>query len=209
MSDTLFALVPYYGPYLILISVFLSCLALPLPSSLLVLAAGGFAASGDLTLWSVALAAFAGFIAGDQLAYAIGRKGGDAIKARVAGKPKAAALMARAEAFVDKRGAWAVFLSRTVVSPLAAYVSYVGAAGGLGWARFTLPAILGAATWCCVYLGIGYSFTDQMSEIADVLSNLAGFIIALAVMIGAGIWLRKALREARAKMKAEADAEAH
>lgn len=206
MTETLFALVPYYGPYLILACVFLSCLAVPLPSSLLVLASGGFAASGDLEVWAVGLAAFSGFIAGDQMAYQLGRKGGDAVKSRLAGKPKAAALMARAEGFVDKRGAWAVFLSRTVVSPLAAYVSYVGAAGGLGWARFTLPAVLGAAVWCSVYVGLGYSFTDQMSEIADVLSNLAGVIIALAVMVGAGIWLRKVLREARVKMAAHAKA---
>jgi membrane-associated protein len=204
MTDTLFALVPTYGPYLILACVFLSCLAVPLPSSLLVLASGGFAASGDLEVWAVGLAAFSGFTAGDQMAYQLGRKGGDAVKARLSGKSKVAALMARAESFVDKRGAWAVFLSRTVVSPLAAYVSYVGAAGGLGWARFTLPAVLGAAVWCSVYVGLGYSFTDQMTEIADLLSNLAGIIIALAVMVGAGAWMRKVLREARVKAKAEA-----
>jgi membrane-associated protein len=64
MTDTLFALVPTYGPYLILACVFLSCLAVPLPSSLLVLASGGFAASGDLEVWAVGLAAFSGFTAG-------------------------------------------------------------------------------------------------------------------------------------------------
>ena len=132
MTETLFAMVPSYGPYLVLASVLLSCLAIPLPSSLLVLAAGGFAASGDLDLWSVALAAFLGFVAGDQLAYQLGRRGGDAMKARLSGKPKMAKLVGKAETFVDKRGAWAVFLSRTVVSPLAPYVSYVGAAAGLG-----------------------------------------------------------------------------
>lgn len=73
MTETLFALVPSLGAYLVLTSVFLSCLAIPLPSSLLVLAAGGFAASGDLNLWAVGVAAFVGFVAGDQCAYQLGR----------------------------------------------------------------------------------------------------------------------------------------
>ena len=201
MTETLFAMVPSYGPYLVLASVLLSCLAIPLPSSLLVLAAGGIAASGDLDLWSVALAAFLGFVAGDQLAYQLGRRGGDAMKARLSGKPKMAKLVGKAETFVDKRGAWAVFLSRTVVSPLAPYVSYVGAAAGLGWLRFSCPALLGAAVWCGFYVTIGYSFTDRMSEIADLISNLAGVIIALAVMAGAGIWLKRVVKE---KARAEA-----
>ncbi len=201
MTETLFALVPSLGAYLVLTSVFLSCLAIPLPSSLLVLAAGGFAASGDLNLWAVAAAAFVGFVAGDQCAYQLGRKGGDAIKSRLTRKPKMAILVDKAGGFIDKRGAWAVFLSRTVVSPLAPYVSYVGAAAGLGWLRFTLPAVIGAAAWSSVYVLIGYSFTDRMSEIADLISNFAGVIIALAIMVGAGMWLRKVLHE-----KAQTDA---
>ncbi|NBT33764.1 MAG: DedA family protein, partial [Rhodobacteraceae bacterium] len=57
MTDTLLALVPTYGVWLIFGSVLLSCFALPIPSSILVMTAGGFAASGDLVLWQVVTAA--------------------------------------------------------------------------------------------------------------------------------------------------------
>ena len=202
MTDALFALVPTYGPYLILASVLLSCLAVPLPSSVLVLAAGGFAASGDLDLRTVALAAFGGFVLGDQLAYQLGRRGGTALRTRLAHRPKASALLAKAERLVAARGAGAVFLSRTVVSPLAAYVAYAGAAAGLGWARFTVPAVLGALVWSGTYVGLGYGFTDRMTDIANLLGNLAGVVIALAVMAGAGLWLRRSIRDSAARRAA-------
>ena len=55
MIETILALVPTYGLLLVALGTFLSCLALPVPSSLIMLSAGGFAAAGDLVLWQVAL----------------------------------------------------------------------------------------------------------------------------------------------------------
>ncbi len=48
MTDTLLALVPTYGVWLILLALPLSCLALPVPSSILVMTAGGFAVKAEL-----------------------------------------------------------------------------------------------------------------------------------------------------------------
>ena len=62
MTDWFLALVPDYGLWLVALTTFLSCLALPVPSSMLMLAAGGFAAAGDLTLTGAARAALAGAI---------------------------------------------------------------------------------------------------------------------------------------------------
>ena len=67
MTDWLLALVPQYGLWLLAVTTLLSCLALPLPASILMLSAGGFAASDDLILWEVVGAALAGAIAGDQI----------------------------------------------------------------------------------------------------------------------------------------------
>ena len=62
MTDWLLALVPQYGLLLLAATTFLSCLALPLPASILMLTAGGFAAAGDLVLWQAFAAATAAFI---------------------------------------------------------------------------------------------------------------------------------------------------
>jgi membrane protein DedA with SNARE-associated domain len=50
MSEALYGLLPVWGGWLLFVATFLSCLALPVPSSLLMLGAGAFAASGDLGL---------------------------------------------------------------------------------------------------------------------------------------------------------------
>ena len=54
VTDWLMALLPVYGPWLLGITTFLSCLAIPVPSSLMMITSGAFVASGDLQLASVA-----------------------------------------------------------------------------------------------------------------------------------------------------------
>lgn len=54
MSDTLLQLLATYGAPLLALTTFASCLALPVPSSLMMLAAGAFVASGDLSASSPA-----------------------------------------------------------------------------------------------------------------------------------------------------------
>ena len=60
MTDWLLALVPQYGLWLLFFVTLFSCLALPLPASIMMLTAGGFAAAGDFLLWQAVLAALAG-----------------------------------------------------------------------------------------------------------------------------------------------------
>ena len=60
MTDWLLALVPTYGLWLIAATTLASCLALPIPASVIMLAAGGFAAAGDLVVWQVIGSALTG-----------------------------------------------------------------------------------------------------------------------------------------------------
>jgi hypothetical protein len=77
MSDFFFALVADYGVPIVFVVTFLSCLDLPVPSSILMLTSGGFAATGDLTLSTVLAAAFIGAVLGDNAGYWIARASGD------------------------------------------------------------------------------------------------------------------------------------
>ena len=83
MTDWLLALVPQYGVWLLAVCTFLSCLALPVPASILMLAAGGFVAAGDLSLTGSVAAALAGAVAGDQAGYFGGRWGGSGLLDRM------------------------------------------------------------------------------------------------------------------------------
>lgn len=189
MTDALLALVPTYGIWLIFGSVFLSCFALPIPSSVLVMTAGGFAAAGDLVLWQVIGAAFGGFILGDQGTYHVARRGGPAFLARFRDRPRSGAMLQKAESLLARRGKVAVYLSRTILSPLGPYLGYLAGALGFGWVAYSGAAVLGAATWSATYAGLGYIYADQISQLAGLISNFGGIVIALTVAVLTGRWL--------------------
>lgn len=189
MIDALLAMVPEYGIYLLWVVVVLGCMAVPLPSALVVAIAGGFAASGDLVLWQVIAAAFAGYIVGDQLAFGIARRAGPSVMTRLKSAGKASDAAHRAEELVAKRGSLAVFLSRTVLSPLGPYVSYLSGAAGMAWRSFTLAAVSGAACWALGYALLGHTFADQIETLVSLVGNAIGALTFGLITIGSGIWL--------------------
>ncbi|MBT0958467.1 VTT domain-containing protein [Alphaproteobacteria bacterium KMM 3653] len=199
MIDTLLALVPTYGVWLIMISVCLSCLALPIPSSMLVMAAGGFAAAGDFAYWQLVAFAFVGFAVGDQIAFAIARSGGPRLLERFKRHAKTASVLNSAEALVARRGSTAVVLSRTVVSPVGPYVSYISGALRLSWVKFTSAAILGAMLWCLGYSWLGYAFASHIPEVASMIGNFAGIILAGAAGGGLVWWMVRSYRRHQAE----------
>ncbi|MFN3845593.1 MAG: DedA family protein [Paracoccaceae bacterium] len=188
MTDTILSAVPTYGPWLVALITFLSCLAVPVPASILMLAAGGFAAAGDLDLWQVAGGALLGAVGGDQTGYWAARKGGAGLLDRVATGTKAH-LVARARAFIAAKGALAVFLSRWLVSPLGPYANLVTGATRFDWLSFTIAGALGEAVWVAVYVGAGYSFGDNLEAATEFAGSILGFMAAGAVAAGLGWWL--------------------
>jgi membrane protein DedA with SNARE-associated domain len=186
MSEALFALVPQYGGWLVLAATFLSCLALPVPSSLMMLAAGGFAASGELSLGLAVAAALVGAILGDQAGFVIGRRGGAPLVARLRHRARIATTVERAAATLDRGGARAVFLTRWLFSPLGPYVNFLGGALGLGWRRFTLGSVTGESVWVGTYTGLGYGFGSHIALISELAGNLSGLLAAglVSVLLG-------------------------
>lgn len=191
MTDWLLALVPTYGLWLLAAATFLSCLALPIPASILMLAAGGFVAAGDLPLIGTLAAAVVGASLGDQLGYLGGRRGGARLLAWLGSR---AAPVEKARALLERRGSIAVFLSRWLVSALGPYVNLAAGAAGLSWARFTLWGVLGESVWTGLYVGLGYGFTGNLAAASDLALTILGFAGAAAVAIGLGYWLFTILR---------------
>jgi membrane protein DedA with SNARE-associated domain len=184
-----------YGTLVIAVTTFLSCLALPIPASFVMLAGGAFAASGDLSLWAVVAAAFGGAVIGDQAGYRAGRYGGQILEARIARVPARAALLARARAFVEKWGVAGVFFSTWLVAPLGPWVNLAAGATGMGALRFTFWDALGEAIWVAIYVGLGYVFAANIDALSAVLGNAVAAITALAVAAGLGALLVRAARK--------------
>lgn len=194
MTETVLSLVPDYGLPLIFFVVALACLAVPLPASVLVLTSGSFAAAGDLTLSHVLVVAFAGFVVGDQLAFWIASRAGPHLLARLKRSQHAAPVIERSERMLQERGAIAVFLSHTVLSPTCPYISYLSGAGGLSWQRFTVTAAIGALLWTGAYVALGYVFSAQLEQVAAAASQFFGVILSLSVVAASLILLRRRWR---------------
>ncbi len=192
MTDIVLALAADYGVPLLFCVTFLSCLALPVPSSLLMLASGGFAAAGDLSLTAVAVAAFCGAVIGDNTGYWIARGLGQRFGDWLTADPNRAALRKRATAFMGKWGGYSVFFSCWLVAPLGPYVNYVSGLSRFSWPRFALFGAAGEVFWVGIYVGLGYAFAENLTGIANLLGNISGFLVAGVIAAGLAIWLWRA-----------------
>lgn len=201
MTDQILALVPTYGLSLLVVIVFLSCLALPVPSSMVMLTSGSFAGTGDLDMTATFLAALGAAVAGDQVGFLIGRKGGAPLLMRLASTPDRKALLKRAEELINKRAGVGVFFSRWLISPLGPYVNFIGGATGLNWVRFSLFGVAGEAVWVSGYVGLGVAFSDNIAAAAELASDLSGVLAggAVTLFIGWRLWI--VVRNARKELK--------
>lgn len=193
MSDWFLAAVGAWGVPALTLATFLSCLALPLPSSMMMLAAGAFAASGDLGLVSAAAAALGGAVLGDQVGYALGRSGFQQAEGWLRQRPGRAALLERARTRVRRHAVLTVFLSRWLFSVLGPHVNLIAGGAGVSWRAFTAAAVAGEAVWVAAYLGLGWVAGGQIAAVASLLGNASGLLASAAITAGLGwaLWRRR------------------
>jgi membrane-associated protein len=197
MTDWLLALVPSYGLWLIAATTLFSCLALPFPASIIMLAAGGFAAAGDLVLWQVVVAALGGAVLGDQIGYGAGRFGGARLLDRVAKAPARARVIDRARRVMAAKGAIAVFLTRWLFSPLGPYVNLISGSMRASWLHFTFWGVAGETVWCGLYVMMGRAFAGNLEAASDMLGSILGLLATGTAALGLGWWLITLARRER------------
>lgn len=207
MTDWLLALVPTYGLWLIGLTTFASCMALPIPASVVMLAAGGFAAAGDLVVWQVIAAAILGAVLGDQTGYLAGRAGGAPLIDRLSGTKGRAKVIAKARATMDARGGFAVFLSRWLFSPLGPYVNFISGAMRHNWVVFTFWGMLGEIVWCLIYVLMGHSFAGNLSAASDMLGSILGLVATGSAVVGLGWWLLGLMKKEKRSRQGLSEAE--
>lgn len=192
MTDTILDLMTNYGVAILFFVTFFSCLCVPIPSSLMMLAGGSFAATGDLNTTATVAAAYTGAVAGDNTGYLLARTFGTRLTTWLDANPKRAKLRDNAKAYMDRKGPISVFLSCWLVAPLGPYVNLVSGITRYNWTKFALWGALGEVFWVGIYIGLGYSFSDQISTLATMLGNASGFIVAVLALVVLGRWLWKA-----------------
>lgn len=143
----------------------------PVPGETALVAAGLLAGSGHLSLALVVLIAAVSAIIGDNIGFAVGRKGGRA--ALTASGPLAGhrqRALDAGEKFFAKHGAKTVFFGRWVTG-VRIVAALVAGASGMRWPLFLTFNVLGAFAWAATIAGI---------------AALAG-PVAVGIVYGAGV----------------------
>lgn len=158
----------------------------------------GFAASqGHTSLFGVICATSIGVIVGDYITYFIGRYGSGFIK-----EHKGILRMSHVDIgrrFFLKYGGISVLFGR-FISPLRQIIPLIAGMVHMTHRRFSYLNIIGGILWSILYVGLGYYFGTRWPFFEKIMSR-AEVIIALAILVGALIYIRKSKIE---KVKAEA-----
>lgn len=169
----------------------------PVPSESVLVAAAAVAVSagGGANLVLLCAAAAVGAIAGDNIAYVLGRKVGTT-RFRWMRRPRVASTFAWAQRTLDRHGAALIFTARYVpVGRVAVNMS----AGALRyrWRRFFPLTVVAGITWSIYSVAIGL-LAGRWLQDQPFWSALLGIAIAVAI----GLMLDRVLSTRRARAEA-------
>jgi membrane protein DedA with SNARE-associated domain len=150
LNETLITLKPYvdqYGYWAVFGAILLESFGMPAPGEAALIAGSLLASQGDFSIFSVAVAAWTAAVLGDNMGYAIGRKGGRPLMLRY-GRIIfiSQARLDFTESFFRKHGGIIVMAARffAVLRQLNGIVAGIAA---MPWRNFLLYNALGAALW--------------------------------------------------------------
>ncbi len=184
LSDTLLTYLLTYGAPLFGLILLVGAVGVPIPLSLMVIAAGAFTRQGQLELVQVAVLGLVGSVIGDNLSYSAGRFAGGQVHKRFG----ATALWKTAEVEFNHRGGIAIFLTRFLFTAIALPVNLLAGTGQYPYWRFLAYDVAGEAVWIVLYGGLGYLFGSEWEVVSEFISNFGGLLMGLLVL-GAGIWM--------------------
>src|SRR5258708_36859500 len=186
ITDQLLGALSQYGLPVLFGVIVIAAAGIPLPISMMLVAAGSFVELGEMKLWQVIVVASAGAVIGDQIGYALGRWGGDRVVERIRRRGKGMARIAQAQAFAERWGALGIFLTRWLITPLGPGLNLTSGIAGYPWTRFFIWDVTGEVLWVILYVMLGIFFSDRVQALVEILGNLAWVIVGLiaAVVLG-------------------------
>lgn len=176
-----------YGYPVLWISIFVASVGVPLPISLVLLAAGAFAALGDFNVILLAVISISASVCGDNAGYFIGRRWGWRVLIWLE-QPRwhrfvSPRSIEHSRMYFKRRGGWAIFLSRFLFSALGGIINLLSGTNLYPYRRFLLYDVAGEIVNALLPLSLGYIFGASWEAIGDIFGAVSGLALALLAVI--------------------------
>lgn len=184
LTDFILTAMTTAGPLALGLALLLGPLGVPIPTGLLLLAAGALARQGLMPLGPALGISLVATVAGDVASYGLGRLAGGWTQ-RLAGRRAVA--WEKARRWFQERGGLALYLTRVVLTSLDVPTNLIAGSSRYAFGRFVLSDVAGRLTWLLLYGGLGYLFGSQWPVVAEAL-NTYGLWIGIGGLMVAGLY---------------------
>jgi len=186
------------------LTVFVASVGAPLPTSLVLLAAGAFAALGDFDIALLIVITVTASACGDSLGYFIGRRWGSKVLNWLE-RPGRRRLMspaniARSRLSFNRHGAWAIFLSRFLFSALGGVINLIAGSELYPYRRFLPFDIAGQVLGAVIPLTLGYVFGVSWEAVGDILGAFSAFAFMFLLVIVLTVILVRSIQRSKQEM---------
>ncbi len=183
-----------WGYLAVFVLMALESACIPIPSEVTMPLAGFLAAQGTLNVWLVGLDGAVANLVGSLLAYWAGATGGRALVERYGRLIRLNTHhLDKAEAWFKRYGDRAVFWSR-LLPVVRTFISLPAGAARMELGRFSVYSFLGCLPWSLGLAYGGYALGQNWEKLARNI-ELASFVIAGMLVIGAAVWFVRARRK--------------
>ena len=165
-------------------------LGLVVPGETALIFAGVLSSRGDLGIAAVLTLGIAGAILGDSTGYAVGRRFGPQIQLSRPGRLVGEGRWRASEDFLQRRGAYAVFLGRFT----AVLRSLVPGAAGMAripYLTFLVWNVIGGAVWATLSVYGGWVLGEAVGAYLSDLGYVVVAILVILLLVHAAMKLRR------------------
>ena len=166
-------------------------LGIPAPGETMLVTASVYAgATHNLDITAVIAFAAAGAIIGDNIGYAIGRRGGYKLLLRFGHKVRVKESHLKVARYVfDRHGEKVVFFGR-FVALLRTYAAFLAGVGQMEWRRFLVANAAGGVIWALIFGLLGY-FGQKAFERLSTPINITLGTLGLIGIVAITLFLRR------------------